>query len=73
MSGSAGHGQFRLQVGEYPISDIIVGGQTALDGTRLTVNATDLPSGDSWGSLMRWSFIIAWTSNGSFAADRAAA
>ena len=42
MNDSASHRDLRLEVHEHPVTDIVFGKQTVLEGTRLTVCVTDL-------------------------------
>lgn len=42
MNGSSRHRELQLEVHEHPITEIVFGKRTVLEGTRLTVNVTDI-------------------------------
>ncbi len=42
MNGSASHRELQLDVHEHPVTDIVLGGKTVLEGTRLTVSVADI-------------------------------
>lgn len=42
MNDAAGHRELRLEVHEHPVTAIVFGEETVLEGTRLTVNVADL-------------------------------